>query len=209
MNELEWNRCTNAAEMILYLWSLEEPVASDYVLSVKIIVGRDDATATPHKDLNARLHRYYLASCRRIWKLLPLKASRGSVELGELWVEGKASDLWLHRYDWHSEAAAFRIDYAENDDEISDVLDAFHAIPKDELRSLLHPPEIADRIEPRELMKAAAYFANYAMNYRFVRREGPPREKYWPFLNADLLRQFVPFPGDGKANSAESTHQPD
>ncbi len=208
MNESEWNRCTNAAEMILYLWSLENPADEGHVLSVKVNAGQENEAGSPHRKLITDLHRYYLASCRRIWKLLPQKYSQGSVELGELRVEGKASDIWLHRYDWYSEAAAFRIDYAENEDEIADVLEAYHAIPRDELRTLLYPPETADRIEPRELMTMAAYFANHAMNYAFVIPKDRVSETIRPFLDAELLRRFVKYPGtEGDSDITSFDHQ--
>jgi len=60
---------------------------------------------------------------------------------------------------------------------------------------MLHPPEIADEVEPRELLKQAAYFADYAMIYPSLRPQRPPPERYRPFLSADLLRQHVAYPG--------------
>lgn len=195
MNELEWNQSSNAAEMIEFLWSQYTP--SEIGCITWMLVDRRNRceSLTPLEILVDKLHRYYLACGRKIWKLLPQEESRGSIEVGELWVEGKASSLWLYRYDYHSEAAAFRIDYAESDEEIAGILEAYHSIPRNELRSLLYPQDVVDSIEPRELLKQAAYFANYAMNYPRIIPKWPLSESYHPFLNADLLREFIEYPG--------------
>ena len=65
------------------------------------------------------------------------------------------------------------------------------------MRSMLHPSESADEIDPRELLKRAAYFADYAMIYPSLSPQGPPPDSYRPFLSADVLRQYVGYPGGG------------
>src|SRR5262245_21057460 len=61
--------------------------------------------------LERRLHTYYLACCRRIWRLLPQEASRRGVELGEQYLAGQISAEELDRANYHVEGAAFNIDY--------------------------------------------------------------------------------------------------
>lgn len=64
-------------------------------------------------------------------------------------------------------------------------------IPKVELCALLHPPETAFTIESLELLKRAAYFADYAMIYPSFITKGPPAKHHALFLSAELLREFV------------------
>jgi hypothetical protein len=60
---------------------------------------------------------------------------------------------------------------------------------------MLHPPEVAQEIEPRELLKRAAYFVDYAMIFPSLRPKGPPPASYRPFLSAAVLRQHIAYPG--------------
>jgi hypothetical protein len=41
------------------------------------------------------------------------------------------------------------------------------------------------------LLKRAAYFADFAMIYPSLTPKGPPPKSYYPFLSAELLREFV------------------
>ncbi|WP_331156140.1 hypothetical protein [Steroidobacter sp.] len=149
------------------------------------------------EGLTRSLHRFYLASCRGIWPLLPQEASRKGVELSEQFLAGKATAEQLSEYNWHTEAAAFRIDYADADDDmdVARWVAEVKALPAQELRAMLHPPSAADEAEPRELLKQAAYFADYAMSYQNLRRPEPPPMSYRPFLSAEILRQYVAYPG--------------
>src|SRR5262249_13852740 len=61
------------------------------------------------------LHRYYLACCRAIWKLLPDEHSRNSVAVAERYLEGQADDADMGDADWYSEGAAFGIEYREDE----------------------------------------------------------------------------------------------
>ncbi len=52
-------------------------------------------------------HRYLLACCRAIWKLLPLEASRRGVEITERYIEGRATSDEFSSAEWAAEGAAF------------------------------------------------------------------------------------------------------
>jgi hypothetical protein len=54
---------------------------------------------------------------------------------------------------------------------------------------MLHPPDAADRIETRELLKRAAYFADYAMVSAGITPRGYVFHSYSLFLSAGLLRR--------------------
>jgi hypothetical protein len=57
-------------------------------------------------SLDRLLRRYYLACCRRIWKLLPMDESRRGVEVAEHHLAGDATDEELRKAEWHAEGAA-------------------------------------------------------------------------------------------------------
>jgi hypothetical protein len=57
-------------------------------------------------DLDRLLRRYYVACCRRIWKLLPMDESRRCVETVERHLVGDATDEDLRKAEWHAEGAA-------------------------------------------------------------------------------------------------------
>jgi hypothetical protein len=162
---------------------------------IDLRVGGDVRESTPTQDglidLARAFHRYYLASCRGIWKLLPQEESRRGVELAEQFLAGEVSGEELRKYNWHVEGAAFCIDYNTDPEAIDRWVAEVRAIPEAELRVMLHPPETALEIEPRELLLRAAYFADYAMIYPSLRPKGPPPVSYRPFLSARVLRQFL------------------
>jgi hypothetical protein len=180
MTEAEWLASSDAPRMIDALWHLQ----------------RDDL-----EGLERRLHWYYLLCCRAIWKLLPQEASRRGVEVAERFLAGEADDEELSDVNWSVEGAAFCIDYNTDPESIEQWIVQTQAMPDAELRAILHPPEAARRIETRELLKRAAYFADYCMIYPRLLPKGPPPQSYAPFLSADLLREVFgsPFgagPGD-------------
>jgi hypothetical protein len=144
--------------------------------------------------LERRLHRYYLASCRAIWKLLP-EWSRHGVEVAERYLMGKCTHDEFKKANWDAEAAAFLIDYDSDPDTLHSWVGELSAIPKNELQSLLHPPTVT--IEPRELLKRAAYFVDFAMVYPSLTPKGPPSRDYYVFLSAHLLREMVGKPLHG------------
>jgi hypothetical protein len=195
MTEAEWNCSDDAGAMLDHLWAR-------YGVSppcIDVRFGGDLRDAQPQGEstgLDRALHRYYLASCRGIWKLLPQEASRRGVELAEQFLAGTVSGAEISEYNWHVEGAAFCIDYNTVPADIERWVAEVRTLPAAELQSMLHPPDAAD-IEPRELLKRAAYFADYAMIYPSLRPKGPPPASYRPFLSAAILRQHVLYPGGG------------
>ncbi|QEF99793.1 hypothetical protein Mal15_38600 [Stieleria maiorica] len=183
MTEQQWETTDDAILMIGYIWGVTNDSRSPLP---KLSRGMN---RSHHPSVE--LHRYYLACCRSIWPLLPQKASRRGIELAELWVDGKVSNVELNKFNYYVEGAAFNIDYNTEPDSIEKWIADVRA--NDSYRHLLHPPAAADRLAPREILKRAAYFADYAMVYPSLRPEGPPPETYRPFLSAELLRRFVAF----------------
>jgi hypothetical protein len=194
VTEAEWHRSDDAGAMLDYLW--EQYGVSPYGIDLRF--GGDMRETAPSlgplTDLDRVLHRFYLASCRRIWKLLPQEASRRGVELTEHFLAGAVSGEEITNYNWHVEAAAFCIDYNSDPEAVDRWVTELRVIPEAELESMLHPPGFARRTDPRELLMRAAYFVDYAMVYPSLSPKGPPPASYRPFLSAVLLRQYVAYP---------------
>jgi hypothetical protein len=180
--------------MLDFLWRQQGISPSAMDLRFGGDLTRPSVSQDARADLIRALHRFYLASCRRIWKLLPQEASRRGVELAEQFLEGTVSGEEVSKYNWHVEGAAACIDYDTDPEAIDRWVAEVRAIPDAELRSMLHPPEATQEIEPRELLKRAAYFVDFAMIYPSLKPMGPPPESYRPFLSAELLRQHVGYP---------------
>lgn len=168
MTEQEWLESADTRPMLKALWELYR--GEEFVLIPK-------------------LHRYLLACCRRIWRILPDESSRLGVDVAERRFLGKASREEFRRARWHCEGAAFGIDYDSDPARTQRLVAQTQAIPREELAALLFPPETADRIETKELLKRAAYFAHFACDYPQRRLVRVP-DSYAPFLSAMLLRQF-------------------
>ena len=183
MTEEEWETSDDAYLMLNCIWRLKNVPASP--------LPKFGGDMNRIHDSSVDLHRYYLACCRSIWPLLPQEPSRRGVELAEQWIDGDVSTEELNKFNWHVEGAAFNIDYNVEPDKIEQWVADLRA--NDSYRHLLHPPEAADDVEPRELLKRAAYFADYAMIYPSLKPPRPPSDNYRPFLDAKLLRQFVCF----------------
>jgi hypothetical protein len=194
MTESEWHTSDDAGAMLDYLWARHG--VSPHAIDVRFGDDMGDIPAAPGAlvDLERALHRYYLACCRVIWKLLPQEESRRGVELAEQFVDGKVSDEEIRKYNWHVEGAELCIDFNTEPEAIDCWVAEIRALTEAELRSMLHPPEAAQLIEPRELLKRAAYFADYAMIYPSLSPKGPPTASYRPFLSPEVLRQSVAYP---------------
>lgn len=183
MTEDEWQTSDDAYSMIEYIWSRKNIAVST--------LPKFGGDMNCIYDSSVNLHRFYLACCRAIWPLLPQEPSRRGIELAEKWIAGEVSIEELNKFNWHVEAAAFNIDYNVEPEKIEQWVADLRS--SDSHRHLLNPPETADHVDPRELLKRAAYFADYAMIYPSLRPPGPPSEKYGPFLSAELLRQLITF----------------
>jgi hypothetical protein len=179
MNETEWLSSDDASAMLEFLFHR-----------------RRNMNEVARKSLTCALHKFYLASCRAIWRLLPQEASRKGVELAEQFLVGKATSERVREYNRCTEAAAFCLQWpdAEDMEAIACWVAQIDALPARELRAMLHPPSTADEIDPLELLRRAAFFADYAMVYPNLRSPRPPLKCYRPFLSAEILRQHVEYP---------------
>lgn len=149
MTEAEWDGSDDAGAMLDFLWQ-RQGVSPD---EIDLRFGGNVQASDARDDLTRSLYRFYLASCRRIWPLLPQKASRRGVELAEQFLAGEATAEQVSEYNWHTEGAAFRIDYAAapgDAEAIAQWVAEVRALPAGELRAMLFPPEMADEVEPRE-----------------------------------------------------------
>jgi len=178
MTHAEWLRSTDTPAMIEALWE----AASD-----------DEATLVP------ALHRYFLACCRRIWRLLPQEGSRHGIEVAERYVVGEANEGDLRSANWHCEGAAFNIDYDCDPETIQGWVAEVWAIPAGEMAAMLNPPGAALEVDAQELLLRAAYFADFAMIYPDLTPKRGVPENYALFLSADLLREQFGGSSSGKA----------
>jgi hypothetical protein len=199
MTESEWLACDDAGAMLEYIWVCHDVQPCDIGLRFDGDMRNVDMSDSAVAILERRLHRYYLASCRAIWKLLPQEESRRGVEVAERYLMGKATDQEFRKAEYEAEGAAFNIDYNVDPDAIERWVEQVRVIPKQELQLLLHPPTLV--IELRELLKRAAYFADFAIVYPSLSPKGPPSENYYMFLSAPLLREFVGNPFRGSESS--------
>ena len=141
------------------------------------------------EELERRLHAYYLACCRRIWRLLPQKGSRRGVEVAELYIAGRATPEELDAANYAAEGAAFNIDYDCNPEAIREWVREVDAMPDDELAAMLNPAAPDACFTTRQLLLNAAYFADFAMIYPGFEKKIVPRG-YVVFLSAPLLREM-------------------
>ncbi len=144
MTHEEWLDCTDVPAMLEVLWDAKDGGEPTFTL---------------------RMHRYLVACCRRIWKLLPQEGNRRGIEVAECYLTGWATDTELQRVSWGSEGAAFIIDYNCYPDSIKKWVDDVQALPPDELANMLIPPGAILEINARHLLLQAAYFADLAARY--------------------------------------------
>ncbi len=141
-------------------------------------------------DLDRLLQRYFLACCRRIWRLLPQEESRVGVEVAERYVNGLATPDDLHRAEWLAEAAAFQFEYDSDPEAITSWCAEVSQISPEDRATMIHAPRPGDDLSPRGLLKHAAYFADLAMCYPSLEPK-ESIESYRLFLPAPLLREVV------------------
>ncbi len=168
MTHGEWLRSTDARAMLEALWEAADG---------------DEAALVP------ALHRYYVACCRRIWRLLPQEGSRRGIEVAERYLVGHATDDELSKVNWDCEGAAFNINYDCEPDAIRRWVADVRAIPAAEMVAMLNLPGTLPEVDARELLLRAAYFADFAMIYPHLTPKRGIPEDYAPFLSADLLQE--------------------
>lgn len=121
------------------------------------------------------------------------------VEAGEKYCRGEIAWEEARKADWHSEASAFLFDY---NDETHPEIASFVAQlteKRDEAERLLIPASWSNEESARELLRDAAYFANFALCYptlRFGKHSKRQMEGYGRFMPLELFQAMVPGQGD-------------
>lgn len=184
MTDAEWNVSDDVRPMLRHLrdsWQGDEP------------------------ELDRFLHRYYVASCRRLWILLPLEASRRCVEVAERFLDGKATAEELSAAEYEAEGAAFlferwaeigqRIGLPFSDlepDRVAACINEFKAISPEDLKPLIGNKADPNEFEsPRDVLGAVAYLVSMSSCYHGLCPKDAIEDLYSPFLSAALLREMV------------------
>ncbi len=117
------------------------------------------------------------------------------VEAGEKYCRGEIAWEEARKTDWHSEASAFLFDYNdENDPNVASFV-AQVTQGRDKIERLLVPGSSSEGQSVRELLKDAAYFANFALCYpaiRFGKASKSQLETYGKFMPLELFEVMVP-----------------
>jgi hypothetical protein len=147
----------------------------------------------PPKEIHffRSLYGYFVSSCRAIWPLLPLAGSRRGIEVAEQFLAGLATVEDVYEANWNAEGAAFKIEAAVNrHGVIGKLVDPIETMPRDELRTMLHPPHAADSLDARTILMNAAYFVDYAMTFPSHQPMSPPPWRYRVFLSASRFQEL-------------------
>lgn len=183
MTDAEWNASDDVRPMLRYL---------------------RDSWQGDEAELDRLLHRYYVASCRRLWKLLPLEASRTCVEVAERFLDGKATAEELSAAEYEAEGAAFLFERWDEigrrtgltfhdlePDRVSACIRQFEAIPPEDLERLIGKADPNEFESPRDVLGAVAYLVSMSSCYHGLHPKNVIEDLYAPFLSADLLREMV------------------
>lgn len=91
------------------------------------------------------------------------------IEAGEKYCSGEISWEEALKTDWYSEASAFLFDYNdEGDPNVASYVELISQ-DRDNLERLLVPPNSFGEQSVRELLRDAAYFANFSLKYPGMR----------------------------------------
>ena len=117
------------------------------------------------------------------------------VEAGEKYCRGEITWEEARETDWYSEASTFLFDY--NDENLPEVASFVAQITqeREKIERLLIPASSFDGQSVRELLKNAAYFANFALCYpaiRFGKGSRSQLEAYGKFMPLELFEAMVP-----------------
>ena len=189
MTENEWLICEDAASMFDNVWE-QEPFVS---LASKFTRGSTDEEWQSNLEVEKPLYRFYLASCRNIWQLLPQEESRKGVELAEEFVAGNISWEKVSDYNYYTEGAAFNIDYDVEPKQIEKWVKEVESVSGKTFQGLLSSERAYSELGPRGILLDAAYFADHAMMYPCLTPKGPPH-KHTHFMFAGLLREYIDYP---------------
>ena len=162
MNRKNWFASQAAPKLLLQLWE-EHPEF--------------------FRSQTKQLHRFLIDCCWKHKDLIPQKGLRDGLKGAEQYLAGEIGVEELGRLNWHAEAEAFHIDYAETSEELADIKRLIASIPR--VRAM--PFEAA-----REILLRAAYFAEGAMIYPDI-RHAPWNDSLFKseFLCADVLRHRI------------------
>ncbi|MCF6443074.1 hypothetical protein L1077_26975 [Pseudoalteromonas luteoviolacea] len=138
------------------------------------------------------LYKFYLSSCRNIWPLLTQEESRKGIELAEGFVAGKVKWDSISEYNWHVEGAAFCFEDPPDQERIDIWIKEVECQSSDLINKIRNEDE--EKISTQELLKQAAYFADYAMIYPSIQPKGLPCDEFNRFLCPKLLKQHVNYP---------------
>src|SRR5262249_44342168 len=83
VTEADWHGSDDVGVMLHHLWVRYGPRPIRDGPGVADEMSTAAALPNAPPELSRALHRFYLACCRRIWKLLPQEESRDAVELAE------------------------------------------------------------------------------------------------------------------------------
>ena len=145
-------------------------------------------------SLDRLLRRYYLACCRRIWKLLPMDESRRGVEVAEHHLAGDATDEELRKAEWHAEGAVvlFQEGFEGFEPEkVARCIEEVEAISPVELGELLGPAYPIAWGSTRDLLAHAAYLVVLVACYPDIDPIDNIERSYGNLLSAALLREIV------------------
>lgn len=165
----------------------------------------------PSGEFVRLIHRYLLASCRAIWRLLPMDESRRGVEVAERYIEGRATAEELRIASWQAEGAAFYLEPFEYEPENEDSEAREHrlryeaerkarirhfmadveAIPTEELRRMVRLDPADGPVDARQVLSDAAYFAYEALDYHLIHARSHSIQSHEAFLDPVLLREIV------------------
>ena len=191
MTESEWNECGDAIAMLEFALSLRGIKSDSH--RHKMGYRMNSGAVETSDDFETCLHRFYVACCRNIWRLLPDPDSRNGIEIAEKWLHGSATDSELNQCDRDVEGAAFGIDYKSDPEELKRWIADVEMIAEQELKSMIHLPSNAAKVSAHDLLRHAAYFASFATMYPAIHPKGLPPENYHLFLSPDLLREHVKY----------------
>lgn len=157
-------------------------------------------------DRDRLTQRYFLACCRKIWRLLPDEYSRRAIKVAERHNVGRAT-----RKEWRDavrEAEAGWIYFQEvktglslaeeeNPEQLGRWIGEIASIPAEELRGMVRPRSSGEAYSPGELLELASGFVEFSVESyggwgeRAWELHRHQLDEYQMFLSAPLLREIV------------------